>query len=383
MSPFRLLPFRRPPSSTSLSISTTLCGITCQRRWAQVHDVRFVAFRSSSQQSVIEKYRDKLSRKAAEEGHGSVDQLREAYKEKIDEAKRREKVEGLDKALAGKPPSPPSVEGTPPGVRGKVEEIGAQEEDAEQPAEGRTKTATREKRTPQKQARGDAKIKSLPQILDMNKIRGLPVPEISAIWRLRHTANPQSLSAVIPAPTYSAMEALARRCPQFVLPVPRAVTPPETPEGADEAQRQQQQQQQQQPGAEIHFLQWTFDPPTQTSTVLFTHLAEFKMRGEFAVPHTTITHHLDLAGGKGVVLMQGQVMDGKGISAADARWLVMCLQRFYGGWGLGLGAGGDKGQLDAERLERARQRRLLLEGFARGGEGFSLDKLLEEAERMG
>lgn len=122
----------------------------------------------------------------------------------------------------------------------------------------------------------------------------------------------------------------------------------------------------------MHFLQWTWDAESKTSTVLFTQLAEYKLRGEYAVPHTTLTHYTELAGEKDVVLMRGVVQDDRGVGAEDARWLVLCLQRFYGGW-------------DGERedIVRREERRRLLEWFTGGDGRFSVEALLEEAERMG
>lgn len=144
---------------------------------------------------------------------------------------------------------------------------------------------------------------------------------------------------MIPYLTYTRIEATARRHPQFILPIPR--------EGQ---------------GAEIHFLQWTFPTPT-TATVLFTHLAEYKLRGEFSQPHTTVTHHLDLAGPKGLVLLQGTVVEGRGITVDEGKWLLMCLQKFYGG-------GNEMGV-----------RKKLLEQFSQGDGGFKVEVLLEEAEK--
>lgn len=99
-------------------------------------------------------------------------------------------------------------------------------------------------------------------------------------------------------------------------------------------------------------------------TVLFTHLAEYKLRGEFSEPHTTITHHLELADSKELVLLQGQVIAGKGVSVDEAKWLLMCLQKFYG--------------FGSEKSERRR----LLELFGRGDAGFSIEELVEEAEKI-
>lgn len=183
-------------------------------------------------------------------------------------------------------------------------------------------------------------IKTLSSYIDIPKTLDLPQKEIEYIWRLRHASSSQSLCAVIPQSTYSRIEETARRHPQFILPLPR--------EGQ---------------GAEIHFLQWTYPTPT-TATVLFTHLAEFKLRGEFSQPHTTVTHHLDLAGPKGLVLLQGTVMDGRGITVDEGKWLLMCLQKFYGG-------GQDKPE-----------RRKLLEQFSQGDQRFKVEELLVEAEKI-
>ena len=174
----------------------------------------------------------------------------------------------------------------------------------------------------------------------MEKTLALPQKEIEYIWRLRHASDPRSLCAVVPQATYSRIEATAKRHPQFILPLPR--------DGK---------------GAEIHFLQWTFPTPT-TATVLFTHLAEFKVRGEFSQPHTTVTHHLDLAGPKGLVLLQGNVLEGRGVSVDEGKWLLMCLQKFYGG------------------VEEKAERKKLLEQFSQGDGGFKVEELLEEAEKI-
>lgn len=304
-----------------------------QRRWAQVHDVRFLATTQASR-NVLEKYRDKLDAKAREEGHADIQDLKKAYADKIQEIRKKDAT----------------IEGIPP-----LDEPPAPTNSAS--ADTTTTTPPRGQLTPEAVAAHQAAhstnsgVKTLDQILDLPKARALPVPELTAIWRLRHASSPQALCAVVPQHTYEAMEAEARVHPQFVLPLPH----PEQ-------------------GAEMHFLQWTFDPATRTSTVLFTQLAEYKARGEFAVPHTTVTHHLDLAAEKRVVLMQGSVVADRGVKPDDARWLVMCLQRFYGGW--------DGEKNDALGRERAEERKKLLEWFGKGDSRFSVEKLLEETERL-
>jgi ATP synthase F1 complex assembly factor 1 len=277
-----------------------------------VHDGRFLATRQQSG-AVLEKYRDKLARKARQEGHADIDLLKKAC---------------ADKAQA---------------LRGQEAKAAAAEE-ARDP----------EKRTGD--GGGHTAVKPLSSMLDLDKARTLPAEELAAVWRLRHAGRANSLCAVIPAESHAAMVRAARRRPQFVLPVPHG--------GG---------------GAEMHFLQWAFDPGSRTSSVLFTQLAEYKARGEFAQPHTTVTHHSDLAADKGVVLMHGSVADDGRVSADDARWLIMCLQRFYGGWT----AGEEEEEQHPGARERALERRRLLDWFATGDERFSVEKLMEEAERLG
>lgn len=105
---------------------------------------------------------------------------------------------------------------------------------------------------------------------------------------------------------------------------------------------------------------------THASTIVFTQLAAYKLHGSFAQPHTTITHHLDLADEKGLVLMVGQVMPDVGVSVAEASWLVSCVQRFYDFDGEGSGRKGE-----------------LLRMFTNGDvEGFRVEDLVEESERI-
>lgn len=97
---------------------------------------------------------------------------------------------------------------------------------------------------------------------------------------------------------------------------------------------------------------------------MFTSLAEFKLRGEFASPHTTITFHSELGNTHDVVLGQGLVVENRGVTVDEARWLVMCMQKFY--------VVGDEGQ----------GRKEMLEMFTRGDGGFRVERLLEEAEKI-
>nr|POE63140.1 protein atp11, mitochondrial [Quercus suber] len=300
-----------------------------QRRWAQVHDVRFFAVHQRLSDKVLEKYRQKLDQKAREHGLKDVEELKDVYQDKIQELRKKAIVPGANAPLTAQPPPSPheaaaSIPFQPP-----------------PPPEPQTQTPV-----PQVPKSKDG-IKTLDSFIDVEKTSALPAKEIEALWRLRHVRAPNSLCAVMPADTFQRIAATARAHPQFILPIPR------------EAE-----------GAEIHFLQWTF-PSASTATVLFTHLAEFKVRGEFAQPHTTITYHLDMLESNGLVLLEGQVQDGKNVTVDEAKWLLMCLQKFYG-----FEATSESAKANAAR------RRKLMEQFSGGDETFKVEELLEEAEKV-
>ncbi|KAJ5217823.1 uncharacterized protein N7469_011448 [Penicillium citrinum] len=322
-----------------------------QRRWAQVHDVRFLASHHDPKY-VQDKYRAKLDQKAKEEGHDSVESLKEAYSDKITDLRRQASTVATPEPSS--PRSSSAVPGTPPPFQAP-------------PPPGQSET---EKAARRVTGSGSGNpIKPLSSYLDIEKFRDLPPKEIEALWRLRHAESSTSICAVIPLETYQRIAAAARHNPQFVLPVPVQQPVEDAPADSQETQN----------AAEIHFLQWGFHPPaddfvapsgetanTHTSTVIFTNLGAFKMHGTYAQPHTTVTHYLDLADEKGLVLMHGQVNPDRGVSTADATWLVSCVQRFYD---FGGQASGRKGEL--------------VRMFTKGDtENFKVEELLEESEKI-
>ncbi|KAI0482266.1 ATP11 protein-domain-containing protein [Xylariaceae sp. FL0804] len=364
-----------------------------QRRWAAVHDVvaapgagvrRFL----SAERRVEDAYRAKLERKARAEGHADVAQLRAAYAERIAERRRAdnagEGIPGLEELLAdAEPPSSATAAAAPANAApGQADASSSSSTAAEQQA-AQTRPGGSSRYNPSSSPSppsSSAAVRPLSAILDLPRARALPLADLTAAWRQLHaSASARSLCAVVPAATAAALEAAARQCPRFVLPVPRPGSG-----GSDGNEGG---------GAEIHLLQWVFDAPSATSTVLFTQLAEFKARGEYAQPHTSITHYWDRGssasgsssgsgsagvedavglsdpagpgqdGGGGIVLMAGHVVEGRGASVADAQWLVMLLQRFYAG--------------------REPAKTALLRQFAAGDPAFSVDSLLEESERLG
>ena len=295
-----------------------------QRRWAQVHDVRFVSQHQRSK-AVQDKYKEKLDQKAKERGLKNVDELKEVYSDKITELRKKAIIPGANAALdAQGPPTPQQAASSvpyqaPPPPQPQIAQV-PQSKDG---------------------------VKTLSSFIDVEKTAELPQKEIETIWRLRHVKDPNSLCAVMQTGTFKRIVDAARKHPQFILPLPR--------EGQ---------------GAEIHFLQWTF-PSETTATVLFTHLAEFKLRGEFAQPHTTVTHHLDLSDRNGLVLLEGKVMENRGMTVEEGKFLLMCLQKFYG----------FEAHSDTAK-ENAGRRKKLMEQFSGGDESFQVEELLEEAEKV-
>ncbi|GFF32337.1 protein ATP11, mitochondrial [Aspergillus lentulus] len=324
---------------------------TPQRRWAQVHDVRFLATHHDPNH-VLDRYKSKLDRKAKEEGHGSVESLKEAYKDKIHGLRRNAAT-----PLTPEPTTPPSSPKSFPATNPPPPPTPPPSPKAAAAAAASVSGSS-------------TGIKPLSSYLDVEKVLALPQKEIEALWRLRHANNSNSICACIPLETYQRIAAAARHNPQFILPLPRSSTEQAPAEDGSTVDPNTV-------GADIHFLQWAFHPPASpapsgssannhTSTVIFTQLAAYKLHGAFAQPHTTITHHLDLADEKGLVLMHGQVMPDSGISTTEASWLVSCLQRFYDFEGQ---ASGRKGEL--------------VRMFTRGDEeGFKMEELMEEAERL-
>ena len=70
---------------------------------------------------------------------------------------------------------------------------------------------------------------------------------------------------------------------------------------------------------------------------------------------------------KGLVLAQGGVVKDRGVGVEEGRWLVMALQKFYG----------------ADPLEEEGRRRIeLLEQFTRGRDGFRVEDVIAEVEKL-
>ena len=197
----------RAPALRHLAACSSLRGgAVSQRRWAQVHDVRFLVTQQPSQ-AVVDKYRAKLERKARQEGHDGIDGLKSAYADKIAAQRRQDAVDLPATSHI------PQVEGTPVSqpMRGPLpSQTSSRFSSTATPAAGGARAAPGAPPT----ASGKPAVKTLGEMLDLDKVRELPEKELTAIWRLRNANSPHNICAVIPAATYQAMEGLARTSPR-------------------------------------------------------------------------------------------------------------------------------------------------------------------------
>lgn len=275
-------------------------------------------------------------------------------------------------------------------------------------------------------------IKPLSSILDLHKLKDEPAEKIRDLWTGYHTIK-NKLSAVIPTEVYERLVRNAKQYPQFVLPLPRTIVGSESDQNIAPGEQKQ--------GYEMQFMEWGFlppppsppfsaaennpaSPPTPT-TVLFTPLAEYKLRQEFAQPLLVLTHYTDLARDKGIVLMRGDITSSEEVAAApmgvvaaeqakargasedevqrlrdapvqtqalqqgsesggeaagrmsekDAQLLAMTMQRFYLPATSSSSSSSAAKTGDASALERER----LLRDFHEDKEAFSVQKLCEVA----
>ncbi|KAI5857769.1 ATP11 protein-domain-containing protein [Tricharina praecox] len=292
------------------------------RRNARVVNAFSRFFQTRVEPRVVAKYREKLELKQKTEGVSSFEELKQVYKGKIEAVRKEAAVTPeVDAVLNATAVATTAAADAPTQARPPPPPIAAAARRAASAPPG---------------------VKTLSSYVDADALSAHTSPkEIELIWRARFVAAADSLCAVVPTATYKRMEALAKRHPMFLLPLPR--------DGQ---------------GVEMHLLQWTF-PSRESATVIFTSLEDYKLRGEFAQPHTTLTHHLELADGHGLVLAQGQVISERGVSVDQAQLLVIALQKFYGA-------------IESSETERRKE---MLEMFTRGDEKFSIEALIAEVEK--
>ncbi|KAH3666006.1 hypothetical protein OGAPHI_004195 [Ogataea philodendri] len=295
-------------------------------RRATVTPVRFVANKAVAE-DVAARYREKLQQKAKELGAADPEELKQKLKDEIEQKKREmNKIDPLKEL-----------------------------EEYEKSQQKRVIKQAKD-RKPIDPATPKDPYKTLNSYLDLEKIRALDSKEIEFLWRLRFQKGENTLSAVVPKNSFERLHRNAIRNPTFVLPLPRedAQVEGEAPEAGSPV--------------EIHFVQWNFVGP-ETTHVLITSLAEYKLHKEFARPHTTVMFHQELKDEKDLILMNGQVEKDAPLTLQEAQLLLLNVQRFYGG-------------LSDNLSETGKKRVQLLEQFNSGSTEFSMDELIDLAQSM-
>ncbi|KAJ6574652.1 ATP11 protein-domain-containing protein [Mycena capillaripes] len=204
-------------------------------------------------------------------------------------------------------------------------------------------------------------VKPLSSLLNIPRILASPhtAEQISALWTVYHASRSNGtgrgyLCASIPLDLYTKMASTGAKYPMFIVPVRRDKDPATPPvDGEMDAAH------------EFYFLQWAFhdappipslsddlfsppsdqkappsEPNPQTSTVMFTPLQEYKIRGSFATPYLVLTNYTDLAQSHGIVLLRGEITPSAATGSAgvdgrymlqqeDAHRLSMSVQNFY------------------------------------------------------
>lgn len=272
-------------------------------RWADVLDpVPPKPTLEQTKEAKLRQYAQKLQTKAAQRGLKSVEELKstveaeqsaETLRTRVKEAEDRAKTYQQDKELAER-------------IRAKAQE----------------EVSRRLERGELGPKKDEAPIRPLSDFVNVEKLGSESPENVRKLWTAYHQVKNQ-VSAVIPVDVYAQLLQTARKYPQFILPLPKAVVTTEDgekraiedPEAVEDASKTAEQ------GFEMYFLQWAFLPAPAdggpaASTVLFTPLAEYKLRQEFAQPLLVLTHYPDLAQQTSQVLMRGEITDVAGARAA-------------------------------------------------------------------
>lgn len=281
----------------------------------------FIRSLATKPETPLEKYKEKLERKARELGVSDVKELKEKLKDEIETKKKQfnavdplKELEEYELRQAEELKKKKRATETNPAIRAAID-----------------------KNTPKEP------YKTLGSFVDVEKIRALPRKELEFIWRARFQNKDRTLQAVLEAHQFATIFANAFKNPNFVLPLPR---------GDD--------------GYEMHFVQWGFPGPNTTHCMLTT-LAEYQLHKEYAKPHTTLMFHQELIEDQELVLMNGQVESDVSLTMDEAQLLVLNVQRFYGG---------------LKESEGSKRKLALLRDFTAGNKSFDMQKLIEEAASL-
>ncbi|QLL33338.1 hypothetical protein HG536_0E02490 [Torulaspora globosa] len=275
----------------------------------------------------IDKYQEKLLKKAKEQGFDSVGEFLESAKADID--KKKKDFNRID----------------------PLKELEDYEQRMKMSANNAGMTSAR---GPIDASQAKVPFKTLDSFLNVEKIKELSKQEVEFLWRAKWMSKDDALCAVVPVNIFDRMMTNAKSNPIFVLPLPRAAA--DGKEAPDQTQ-----------SVELHYIQWQFVGPNTVHCIM-TSLAEFKLHNEYAKPHTTFQFHLEMAKEKKIVLMNGQVEPDINVSLQDAQLLLLNVQRFWGAMG--------------EETPIAKQRLKLLRDFTRGSTDFNVDLLISLSQSM-
>ncbi|KAJ2614465.1 hypothetical protein H4S08_001698 [Coemansia sp. RSA 1365] len=226
-----------------------------------------------------EKYREKLLRRAREEGVETVGELRQKIKKEARSQQQQQQTDGSSNNLGAATAEP--LKKAP-----------------------QTKNADTDKRRLDRNSHQSANnlpssTKSLAQIMRMDLLEDKSAEDTGEIWT-RYHATKDMISASIPSLTYRELLSVAKKNPLFVLPLPRSE------------------------GIEFFFLQFDHHQ------VYFTSLLEYKTNTMHARPFLTLTHYTDFIDSKGLVLMRGEIdSEARLIDTQNAQYLALQMQQFY------------------------------------------------------
>ncbi|KAF9134340.1 hypothetical protein BGW39_007357 [Mortierella sp. 14UC] len=217
-----------------------------------------------------QKYADKLSRRAKEEGVETIDELKAKVLPTTQTAfKKVQPVEiesNGNSASAQKQKQPAAAAAPSPAAAGAP----------------------------------DSGSPGLDKIMKLDLVKDLSAEEITKLWIQKHMDQENSISAVVPAETYKKMLKRSKEYPLFLLPLTHG------------------------DGVEFYLMQFAFHQ------VIFTSLLEYKTHGENARPFLTLTHYPELIDDKQIILMHGVVSESPRVLTLDqAQILTFGLQQYY------------------------------------------------------
>lgn len=307
-----------------------------KRCYARPVEVRFVQSNAKQQNDVLERYKEKLERKAKEQGLKDLSELKTKMKNEIDKKKREfskvdplEELQDFEKAQ--------KLKAVLEGKKGSKKDLGEINPDIPK-----------------------RPYKTLDDYVKLDLFKKLPPTQIGLVWRARFQTKERTLCAVVDGSSYDKMYHYAIDNPRFILPLPKEDAQVEKAKDHNSSNNGRTP-------VEMHFIQWA-PVGKDTLHLMITSLAAFKLHKEYTKPHTTVSFHSELKDSKGLVLMNGQVDKEAAVSLKDVRLLLLNLQRFYG-------AMGDSTDISQQRIK-------LVHDFNQGSGEFDIEKFLELSESM-